>query len=475
MRDTSRVRQLRLFSGVGALALLSSALAGCSGDVSRFDSFFDPTPNRMATMASVQPGADVAYTGSLPDTATPAPSTSVSTTTLPPVQGAAIGPAYGSGSQTIAAAPSVTDAASKPIEPGWSRTGGTVVMLRDGETIDTLSRRYSVPRDAIMKVNGLTSPSQAVAGSQVVIPIYNSAGRQLDPAASAISGQVASTGAAPSRTTVADNVYVVKPGDSLGRIANNHGMRSSELAAANNIKASDPIRIGQKLMIPANAAQPKQVASLETNTMTDAVRLPPQPARAPAGTSASARLPEGAPAKLEAAKTNPQATGLTPMPAAAALPKHEPAPETTVANVAPAAEPAKTPTAAQTGDSPSFRWPVQGRIISAFGKKPNGDRNDGINLDAPEGTPIKAAEAGTVIYSGNELKGYGNLVLIKHPNGMVSAYAHASELLVRRGDSVKRGQMIGRVGDTGSVTRPQLHFELREGNRPIDPTPYMSS
>jgi murein DD-endopeptidase MepM/ murein hydrolase activator NlpD len=117
---------------------------------------------------------------------------------------------------------------------------------------------------------------------------------------------------------------------------------------------------------------------------------------------------------------------------------------------------------------------VRGRIIAGFGPKPNGQQNDGINLAVPEGTPIKAAEEGVVAYAGNELKGYGNLVLIRHPNGFVTAYAHASELLVKRGDSIKRGQTIAKAGQTGTVNSPQLHFEIRKGSAPVDPTQYLN-
>ena len=125
------------------------------------------------------------------------------------------------------------------------------------------------------------------------------------------------------------------------------------------------------------------------------------------------------------------------------------------------------------GAIPSFRWPVRGRIISGFGAKTNGQQNDGINLAVPEGTPVKAAEDGVVAYAGNELKGYGNLVLVRHANGFVSAYANASEILVKRGDNVKRGQTIARAGQTGNVTSPQLHFEIRKGSIPVDPTRYL--
>jgi murein DD-endopeptidase MepM/ murein hydrolase activator NlpD len=123
----------------------------------------------------------------------------------------------------------------------------------------------------------------------------------------------------------------------------------------------------------------------------------------------------------------------------------------------------------------SFRWPVRGRVVSEFGAKPDGGHNDGIDLAVPQGTPVQAAENGVVAYAGNELKGYGNLVLIRHANNWVSAYAHNEEILVKRGDKVRRGQVIAKAGATGSVSQPEVHFELRKGSRPVDPTKYMSS
>jgi murein DD-endopeptidase MepM/ murein hydrolase activator NlpD len=123
---------------------------------------------------------------------------------------------------------------------------------------------------------------------------------------------------------------------------------------------------------------------------------------------------------------------------------------------------------------PSFRWPVRGRVIAGFGTKVNGAANDGINLAVPEGTSVKAAEDGVVAYVGNELKGYGNLVLVRHSNGFVTAYAHASEIKVKRGDQVKRGQILALAGQTGNVRSPQLHFEIRKGSTPIDPTQYLN-
>ena len=127
-----------------------------------------------------------------------------------------------------------------------------------------------------------------------------------------------------------------------------------------------------------------------------------------------------------------------------------------------------------TGALPTFRWPVRGKVITSYGAKTNGKANDGINLAVPEGTPVKAAEDGVVAYSGNELKGYGNLVLVRHANGYVTAYAHASELMVKRGDTIKRGQIIAKSGQSGEVGSPQLHFEIRKGSTPVDPLQFLN-
>jgi hypothetical protein len=125
------------------------------------------------------------------------------------------------------------------------------------------------------------------------------------------------------------------------------------------------------------------------------------------------------------------------------------------------------------GAVPTLRWPARGRVIVGFGASLNGVQNDGINLALPQGTAVKAAEAGVVTYANNELKGHGNLILIRHSDGYVTVYAHASELLVKRGDLIKRGQVIARSGQTGNVTAPQLHFEVRKGAKPLDPMRFL--
>ena len=116
-----------------------------------------------------------------------------------------------------------------------------------------------------------------------------------------------------------------------------------------------------------------------------------------------------------------------------------------------------------------FLQPVSGRVISGFGSKKNGLHNDGINYSVPLGTPVKAAENGVVVYAGNDLPGFGNLLLVKHANGYVTAYAHTQSFLVKQGSRVKRGQVIAKSGKSGNVVEPQLHFEIRQGSRAINP------
>jgi murein DD-endopeptidase MepM/ murein hydrolase activator NlpD len=128
-----------------------------------------------------------------------------------------------------------------------------------------------------------------------------------------------------------------------------------------------------------------------------------------------------------------------------------------------------------SGNAPAFVWPVSGRVIADFGTTPTGGRNDGINIAAAEGTPIRAAASGSVTYAGDELKNYGNLVLIKHSGGFTTAYAHADRLVVSRGDFVAKGQVIAYAGQTGDVSTPQLHFEIRSGTSPVNPRSYLIS
>jgi murein DD-endopeptidase MepM/ murein hydrolase activator NlpD len=143
-------------------------------------------------------------------------------------------------------------------------------------------------------------------------------------------------------------------------------------------------------------------------------------------------------------------------------------------DVAPYASVSSEPLA-PLANAPAFAWPLTGRVIADFGANAKGGKNDGINIAAAWGTPIRASAAGTVTYAGNELKDYGNLVLVKHSGGYTTAYAHAERLVVARGDAVKSGQVIGYTGQTGDVSTPQLHFEIRSATMPVNPRSYLTS
>lgn len=182
----------------------------------------------------------------------------------------------------------------------------------------------------------------------------------------------------------------------------------------------------------------------------------------------AAAVPPPKPAPPPATPPPPAATP-APSPAhafPAAPPEHS-------KPIEPAAAPVMPPAPPPPPGTRGFVWPVQGRIIASYGTTESGAHSDGINIAAPAGTPVLAAAAGTVAYVGNELRGYGNLVLIKHEGGYLTAYAHNGTILVHRGDHVARGQPIAKVGATGTVTQPQLHFEIRAGRNAVDPMPLL--
>lgn len=264
------------------------------------------------------------------------------------------------------------------------------------------------------------------------------------PVNSSVPVQAAANGNAYTHTIVG--------GESLYTIARKYDVTTQAIVHANGLSSPDKIVVGQKIIIPGRSdlvnAAPVQVASASPQTT-------------------APTLPAARPSNLSGGNVLQQAS--TPAPAPASTPAAAPAGAkvTQVASVpttpAPAAEPVSS------GDK--FRWPVSGRVITDFAAS----RGTGINIDVPEGSTVKAAENGTVIYVGSGVEGYGNLVLIRHPNGYVSAYAHLASMSVAKGAVVNRGDSIGAVGQTGSVSRPQLHFELRKGATPVDPVPLLAS
>jgi murein DD-endopeptidase MepM/ murein hydrolase activator NlpD len=344
---------------------------------------------------------------------------------------------------SVAAPPSIV---RKPASSGqWSWDGGTAITVAPGETVDGIARRHGVPAATIMEANNLASPNAIQAGQRLVIPRYVSSGaapitHSAAPVASAapVLTAPAAPKPAPALAAIAGPhaagpvnpaVHVVAPGDTLTKIAHQYGKSVADIAKANNILPSGKITIGDRIIIP--------------------------------GTRVGSAKPEG---DQLAAPSKPAGNKV----AANAVPAQS------ASMVTQTADTPGTGTAVKADATPGFRWPVRGRIIAGFGPKPNGQQNDGIDVAVPENTPVKAAEDGEVAYAGNELKGYGNLVLVRHPNGYVTAYAHAKELLVKRGDRIKRGDVIAKSGQSGNVDAPLLHFEVRKGSAPVDPMQFLN-
>lgn len=231
--------------------------------------------------------------------------------------------------------------------------------------------------------------------------------------------------------------HVVKSGEDMYLIATMYGIDAYTLATSNGLAPPFTVVPGQQLTLPPSESQIAAAASAAEGSTTSASDL---------GAGGEA----------------------TKAPAASSAPAGDGSSET--AAVVP---PPRPPVAPQAVEEEGFIWPVSGEVISDFGPKGNGLFNDGINIAAARGAPIRAAESGVVAYAGNELRGFGNMLLIKHADGWVTAYAHADELLVSKGERVSKGQVIGRVGSTGNVGSPQLHFEMRKGKRAVDPVRYL--
>lgn len=274
----------------------------------------------------------------------------------------------------------------------------------------------------------------------------------------------------PIETVHPGGTYVVKRGDTVYSISRAHDVPVRSVIDANRLAAPYRIEVGQRLTIPAGRFHVVQrgdtVSSISRQynvgvaALTNLNRIPP-----PYTIKVGERLQ--IPASQQQHASAPAAAGGAGIPLARPVAGQEvaslPPPSASTPTVP--RDPLPTPPAA----AGAFQWPIQGKILSTFGPKANGLHNDGINIAAEMGAPVKASQSGVVAYAGNELKGYGNLLLIRHDNGWVTAYAHNSKLLVSRGDTVMRGQTIAHAGNTGSVVTPQVHFEIRQGAKPVDP------
>lgn len=406
-------RQGALLKILGA-GMAGSLAAGCAADSQRLAG--NPFANPF----------DSIQTGSLPSAPEPQPQgIATAPVARAPLSGAstyAAPPAYPSGAQAARPDPVVGNAAN------WTATGGTAITVQAGDTVQSLASRYNVPATAIASANGVAAGARLEPGARVVIPVYavgaGAASRTAGAAAAAVTHPVSEAGGKVK--------YQLVQGSQAA------GTKVASLGKPTEALAGTKAAVTAAQVKPQDAKAAAKAAEKAAKTV-DGKKLDPKAA-------AEAKAVEAKPAEAKVAARSAEAV-----------------------QTAKAAEPAADKS---DGDSAApFRWPARGRVITGFNGKGG---NEGINIAVPEGTPVKAAEGGVVAYAGSELKGYGNLILIRHDNGWVSAYANNSELLVKRGERVKRGQPVAKSGQTGNVASPQLHFELRKGATPVDPMPHLA-
>lgn len=482
MRFKSRRALIAQPAGRAAAALLASLAGGCSASISGFDfpSFSlngDPKPQQTASASSRGSPSYLGNDGYGSGGSYNAPRTyregSVSTQSLPDATPSSGYPGYSggrTGSNTYAAnnyanngrydsapansytasgrygtVPPATTASTNRYDPQPTpsmASPGDTIEVQAGDTLYGLSRRHNVSVAELMQLNSLSSPNLQL-GQKLYLPQGVAANRSPAPRPM----QTASVQPPPPPADLAAKYrgsYTVRPGDSIYGISRSYGVAVAELQQANGITDARGIKAGAVLRVPGGSADApaQQIAVAPPASYQSSIPSTHQPTIINGPSNSQAGNTQYT--QVATRNTNDVATGAVSPP----------------------------PRQSSSG-SDKLRWPVSGRIITGFGQRNDGTHNDGINLSVPLGTSVHAAEGGTVAYAGSELKGYGNLILLRHDNGWVTAYAHNDQLMVKRGDKVQRGQVIATAGRTGSVDQPQVHFELRQGSKPVDPVPFL--
>lgn len=291
------------------------------------------------------------------------------------------------------------------------------IDVKKGDTLYELATRYDVPSLDIIEKNNLKPPYILKIGQRIKLPYAE--------------------------------FYTVKSGDTLSGIAKKYNAEVSRMANLNGLKEPYALNIGQKLRLPyAEEKEEKRVlfsgkplGKSEKNGDNDNFLLGFFSKLKSLASDSDSYPYKGNSKKRSKSKAKK--------------------PEAIIK---------KEATSKWNG---KFSWPVKGKVISRFGAKSGGLYNDGINILAPEGREIKAAADGTVVYLGDDLKGYGNLMIVRHDNGWVTAYAHQKKFNAKKGDWVKKGETIGYVGASGNVDKPQLHFAIRKGRESFDPMKFL--
>lgn len=281
--------------------------------------------------------------------------------------------------------------------------------VRAGENLWDISKRYKISMQAIALKNNLDSSFKLSPGQRIKLP--------------------------PPME------YIVREGDTLYEVSRLLGINVSDFSRLNNLSEPYKLYKGQVLRVPSIATMrsaSEGLKSIDKNSNSQAQSA----------------------AKLQQAQKKKQQSS-------------EDKQKNLSHNFSSGLKQAKKIITPPSRSSGKFKNPVKGKVVSKFGPKKNGLHNDGVNILASKGSHVLAAENGVVVYTGNALKGSGNLILLKHQDQFMSAYAHLDTIKVQKGDLIKKGQVIGSVGSTGNVSQPQLHFELRKGTKAVNPSSYL--
>ena len=295
-------------------------------------------------------------------------------------------------------------------------TNSDLIEVKEGETLYSVSKKYNISLRDLIKENDLTPPYNLKSGTKL-----------------------------KTSSLTPQKIHEVKNGETLYSISRAYNMRIDDLVEINDLPKPYNVRVGEKIKIVSDNSLPQNATKEVTITKTtfDTKNL-----------SKAQNLPLTN--NIAAKNDDSKPINYKPIP---------PKPETKTLNFSAIEK--------SLDKFNHFSWPIKGQVISKFGPKSGGLYNDGINIKAKEGDEVSASEDGMVAYVGNELKGYGNLIIVKHSSGWITAYAHLKNSLVKRGQKVNKGEKIATVGSTGNVTSPQLYFGLRKGRDAVNPQNYL--
>ncbi len=448
MRDNvTRPAAIKVSSRVFAAFTAAMLLSGCSGSMDRFMSWRGKNPS----------DADPVYTAALPKSKLTrksvgaAPIQNDEQIASAPIENITKRKSYNYAANRKPSRLKLFNNENESVEPEVAersapRNDSPVMQARSGKirveqgmTLFGIADANDTTVRKLARANGIRAPYRIQVGQVIKLP---GVGQPRIPRTTLASQkrqiEVDQNVAVATRGNA--GTHEVTSGDTIYSLGRTYGVSPQQIAAANDLTMKSKLSLGQTLKIPGGSSAAVAQKDVEEIGVKPAIvaDLKPDPVQVPpARVSQVPEIPEAG-----SGKSNQQVADATPP---------------------------------VTENGMSLRWPVRGKVIGEFGKTPGGAKNEGVNIAVPEGTSVRAAEEGVVAYAGNELKGYGNLVLIRHEGGYVTAYAHAKELFVKKGDAVKRGDVIAKAGQTGAVDSPQLHFEVRKGATALDPLKFLGN